>query len=623
MLELSKIDSIWLLFCSCLLLIMQAGFLCLESGLIRPKNAINVVMKNLADLCISFLFFGLIGFGLMFNSPHGVVGEFMPVFSQYESSVYIFFIFQAMFCATTATIVSGAAAERMSFAGYMVITIVVASFIYPLIGGWIWGASLYPNASNGWLANLGFYDFAGATVVHSVGGWVALAVIIFIGPRLGRYSDASQRFEGSSITLACLGALLIWVGWLGFNGGSLLSFNDAVPKVVLNTIIGGVGGMTSGLVASYILHRKALAIFMINGCLIGLISVTGAANLMYPTQALMLGLIAGLLPQGVNKLLNYFEIDDAIGAVPVHLAGGIFGTIVVALFIELTPDQSRVDALLIQLLGITAVGFTAFFLAFATLFLVNKFIKMRVSEQDEQLGLNTAEHNVLVAHQDLMNQMSENLASGDLNKTIEVNPFSDSYPIASFYNQVVDKFESIQHEKQNALNKAVYESRHDAMTGLLNRMAITNILKQEQDKLLNSGYVNYIALVDIDYFKNINDSHGHDIGDKAIKHIAMILKTHLRSIDIVSRYGGEEFCILIPNVDLHYARNSMESLRKSVENMPLKVGKLHIKMTVCIGLACMAASDRYKDVIKLADIALYQGKSQGRNMMVVYDASLK
>ena len=554
----------------------------------------------------------------MFFSSNGYVGSFAPIFDSYGFPVYVFFIFQAMFCATATTIISGAVAERMSFLGYLLLTVVVVSVIYPLIGGWVWGASLTSDSASGWLASLGFYDFAGATVVHSVGGWVALAAIIFIGPRLGKFGKHEEEFSSSSVTMACLGALFIWIGWLGFNGGSLLKFDQSIPKILLVTIFGGVGGICSGMLLSYYLYKKPLAIFMINGGLIGLIAITGAANLLEPGTALILGMFAGLLPHFVTKLLNHFEIDDAIGAVPVHLSGGIFGTIVTGFFVVLGPEQTRVHAILIQALGALAVAVSVLLISFASLFVLNKITPLRVSKEAELSGLNAAEHSEKIVHEDLLKQMANRLSNGEHVRKIKVNPYSESYNVANYYNQVVDKFQQVQATQAEALIVAEYHAQHDSLTGLLNRHSLNRILEQEHARTNRYGLDNCIAIIDIDYFKPVNDKYGHDVGDQAIKHIANTIHTNMRQTDYVARYGGEEFCIVLTQTNMQLAIEILNKLRVLVSNTAFVTDTIDISMTISTGVASLVPSQTPVTSLKNADRALYQAKADGRNKVVSF-----
>ncbi|MBF0170607.1 MAG: ammonium transporter, partial [Nitrospinae bacterium] len=245
-------DILWVLVCGFLVLLMQAGFTCLESGMVRAKNSVNVAIKNLVDFCISATLYCLVGFGLMFGASWaGIVGtdHFFLVGVDTHWGL-TFFFFQAVFCGASTTIVSGAVAERMSFFGYCLTTVLISGLIYPLVGHWAW-AGLPTGELVGWLGRQGFIDFAGSSVVHSVGGWVALAATIIIGPRLGRFGDHPRAIEGHSLPMATLGAFLLWFGWFGFNGGSTLGLTDHIPSIVVNTTLAGASGGIAGMLASW------------------------------------------------------------------------------------------------------------------------------------------------------------------------------------------------------------------------------------------------------------------------------------------------------------------------------------------------------------------------------------
>ena len=246
-------DIVWVIVSTILVFVMQAGFLCLESGLVRSKNSINVAAKNISDFIVSSSLYWLFGFGLMFgDSQWGLFGWSDFAFAEpADTKLIAIFLFQMMFCGTAATLVSGAVAERMSFMGYMVVTVTIALFIYPFVGHWAW-AGIITGEPIGWLEKIGFVDFAGSTVVHSVGGWVALAAVLVIGPRIGRFTGSASAIPGSSIPTAILGCLLIWLGWFGFNGGSTLAWNNSVPLILLNTCLAALAG---GVVATMLKLR--------------------------------------------------------------------------------------------------------------------------------------------------------------------------------------------------------------------------------------------------------------------------------------------------------------------------------------------------------------------------------
>jgi Amt family ammonium transporter len=392
-------DFLWIILCCALVFLMQAGFLCLESGLTRRKNSINVAIKNLADFCLTTLVYWVIGFGLMFGATwNGWFGTSFILldFSESDKLFGVFFLFQVMFCGAAVTIMSGAIAERMKFSSYLIATFVVSAIVYPLFGHWAW-AGLNEGAANGWLNGMGFVDFAGSTVVHSVGGWVSLAVLLIIGSRRGRFpkNGKPQKIPGSNLPVATLGAVFLFIGWLGFNGGSTLALNDQVSPVLINTVIAGsTGALAAGLLGYAVQKRLNVTQFM-NGALAGLVAITANAFAVTTPVAALIGLVGGMVAIGTEELLEFFRIDDAVGAIPVHLGAGIWGTLAVGLYGDLDilgTGLTRIEQIGVQLLGIVVCCVWTFGITYCSLKLVNRFHPLRVSAEHEDIGLNLTEH---------------------------------------------------------------------------------------------------------------------------------------------------------------------------------------------------------------------------------------
>lgn len=412
---METIDILWVTFCAGLVFMMQVGFLCLETGFTRSKNNVNVAVKNLTDFCVSSLVFWAIGFGLMFGASNdGWVGasDFFVDHSGGEWSYATFFIFQLMFCGAAVTIISGAIAERMKLSSYVIMTVLVSGLIYPIGGHWSW-ATLFGGDTNGFLADMGFYDFAGSTVVHSVGGWASLAVLLIIGPRLGRFDKGHDigGFMPSNMPLAGVGTLFLFIGWLGFNGGSTLAWNGQVGLILVNTILAAAtGAVSAGVLAFGVTNRLDAGQFM-NGCLGGLVAVTAGANLFTSPLAILVGFIGGMVVVAVEELLEYFRIDDAVGAIPVHLGAGIWGTLAVGLYGDLDlmgTGLSRIDQIGVQLLGIAVYAVWAFGATYLVLRMVNEAHKLRVTREEEIVGLNISEHGLVTEeHAPLTDVMSE------------------------------------------------------------------------------------------------------------------------------------------------------------------------------------------------------------------------
>src|SRR4051812_26379792 len=439
---------------------MQAGFACLESGLVRAKNSINVVIKNLVDFLIAAFSFWLVGFGLMFGASwNGVVGTSNFLLDATGSAWFqTFFFFQMMFCGTATTIVSGAVAERMKFVGYFVCAAILSTLIYPLVGHWIW-AGVDLGRHSGWLAALGFIDFAGSTVVHSVGGWISLAAILVLGPRTGRFKPEPKEIEGHNLPIAVLGVFLLWVGWFGFNAGSTLKLNGDIPRILINTVLAPVAGGLAALMVTWVRDRKPKVDLIMNGVLAGLVGITAPCNVVGPAGALFIGAVSGVLLFVGIRVLEALKIDDAVSAVPVHLVGGIWGTLAVALVGQ--PERWNTghtlwEQLLVQALGVTTVGLFTFCGGIALLWAVNRVIPLRVSEEDEQIGLNVAEHGANTAVLRLLMEMDRQRAAGDFSSPVHVDAETEAGQIAMLYNRVLERVRSETKRREKAVKEIRY-----------------------------------------------------------------------------------------------------------------------------------------------------------------------
>jgi Amt family ammonium transporter len=394
-----NINTVWIIAAAALVFFMQAGFCMLETGMARAKNSINVTMKNFMDFGFATLAYLFIGFAVMFgNSHNGWFGTGPFWLSQYDSSspVWAFWIFQAVFAGTATTIVSGAMAERTKFMGYVVFSIFFSALIYPLVGHWGWGGAAEGmaegfGAGKGWLAAMGFSDFAGSTIVHAAGGASALAGIIVLGPRIGRFAaDGSPRLiPPHNIPLAAVGAFTLWFGWFGFNAGSTLVGDVSIGRIAANTTIAGAAGSIFAMFSSWKVEGRPDAMVAMNGALAGLVSITACCFCVTPASAAALGAIAGLITTYGGILLEKLKLDDVVGAVPVHLFAGIWGTLCVAIFNENGFDAK---ALATQAIGtFSVVG--ACFVATFTLFKICAAMGiLRATEREEEDGLDFAEH---------------------------------------------------------------------------------------------------------------------------------------------------------------------------------------------------------------------------------------
>ncbi len=397
------IDDLWVTIAAAMVFMMQAGFMAFEVGLARPHHAPAVALKNIVDWAAASFAFFLVGFAFMFGSGNAFIGwdlfalDGLPVAIDSTVSGPTFFIFQLAFAGTAITIVSGSLVERTTFLSYAIASVVIGVVIYPIFGRWAWG-SLYDAGSEGWLEALGFRDFAGSTVVHSVGAWVALVGVIIVGPRLGRFDldGTSRPFPPQNLGLTVLGTLILWFGWWGFNGGSALAFDQNVPRIILVTNLAGVAALLSSGIHAYA-TKASSSVFstVIGGALTGLVAVTASADVVDPLGAISIGLIAGLLHNVAAESLERLVIDDALGAIPVHGVGGMWGTLAVGIFI---PDpildelgRSRLDQLSAQALGVLVCLVWTMGIAYVLFKTLERTIGLRVSPTRELVGLEVFE----------------------------------------------------------------------------------------------------------------------------------------------------------------------------------------------------------------------------------------
>ncbi len=459
MMDKSLVDIFWVLICAGLVFLMQAGFTCLESGLTRSKNSINVAIKNITDFGISTILFWSFGFALMFGtSVSGWIGSTEFLLSLDESPwTNAFILFEIMFCATAVTIVSGATAERLRFRSYIIISIILAGLIYPIFGHWVW-SGIQTGISSGWLGMMGFVDFAGSTVVHSVGGWVALAALLVIGPREGRFPlvGTHMKIHGSNLPLSVLGVLLLWIGWFGFNGGSTLALNDQVSGIITNTFLAGASGAMVTLTIGWILRKQADAELVIFGSIAGLVAITASAHAVSTVSSLTIGGIGGAVMLGVDYFLEYLHIDDAVGAIPVHLGAGIWGTLAVAIFGKpelLNTGLNIWKQLLIQAIGVGVCFIWTFGTSYAFFLLINRFFPLRVTPEDEYIGLNVSEHGATTELLDMFRTMDSQARTGDMSLRVPVEPFTEIGQIAQHYNWVMDALEKESAKTENSLKE--------------------------------------------------------------------------------------------------------------------------------------------------------------------------
>ena len=389
-----RANNTWMLVATFLVFIMHLGFATLETGLTRSKNTVNILFKNTGVLAIGLLTYAICGFNLMYPGEFTVGGFFgfsgwgiSPpegydplTYADGNYTYWTDFLFQGMFAATCATIVSGAVAERIKLSSFLIFSAIFVGFVYPVLGSWKWGS--------GWLEDKGFYDFAGSTLVHSVGGWAALAGVIVLGPRIGKYVNGSVKpIMGHNLPLVAIGVFLLWFGWFGFNGGSVLSAEpEAVSYVFVTTSLSAAAGVLSAILLSWVIQRKPDLTMALNGSLAGLVGVTAGADVVGILDSVFIGLISGVIVVVGVSFFDRLKLDDPVGALSVHLLCGIWGTLAVGIF---SPETAGLG---IQLIGVAAYGAVSFVAAFLIFLLLKVTIGIRVSEEEELSGLDIGEH---------------------------------------------------------------------------------------------------------------------------------------------------------------------------------------------------------------------------------------
>ena len=402
--SIKPINVVWTLVAAFLVFFMQAGFAMVETGFTRAKNAGNIIMKNLMDFSVGSIAFFVIGYGIMFGADSlGLFGTDKFFLSSGSPAnpdgmwQFAFWLFQAVFAATAATIISGAMAERTKFVSYLIYSLIITAIIYPISGHWIWGG--------GWLSSMGFVDFAGSTVVHSVGGWAAMMGAILLGPRIGKYtaSGKPKAIPGHNIPLAALGVFILWFGWFGFNPGSTTAGDNlSIAFIAVNTNLAAAAGAIAAMVTIWIKSGKPDVSMSLNGALAGLVAITAGCASVSPMSSIIIGLIAGIIVVLSVEFFDFvLKIDDPVGAISVHRICGAVGTLLVGVFAEAQYAGAGINGLLygggFKLLGIQAIGVFSVFIWVAAasgliFFIIKKTIGLRVTREEELRGLDIDEH---------------------------------------------------------------------------------------------------------------------------------------------------------------------------------------------------------------------------------------
>ncbi|GAB4512702.1 MAG: hypothetical protein Tsb0019_09600 [Roseibium sp.] len=745
-------DMVWVLFAAGLVLLMQVGFMLLEAGLVRSKNSINVAQKNLLDLAVSVLIFAIFGFSLAFGAGGswfaGLDWRLIGL-SGLDPWGLTVFAFQVMFCGTAATIISGAVAERMRLSAYIWCSVLTAGLIYPVYAHWAWGSALYADAT-AFLADAGFVDFAGSTVVHGTGAWIALAACAILGARNGRFGPDGQAFriQGHSSVLATSGALILFVGWLGFNGGSTLAASWDVPMILANTVLAAAAGTGAGYVLGRQKDKVILPENSISGLLGGLVAVTAGCHVLTPPGALAIGGIGGAVAiLGAVFLERKLKIDDPVGAISVHGFAGVAGTIGLALLapVEQLPLGARLPQLLVQLAGVAACFAWCFGTGWVLLSLLNRWQPLRLDSASEDLGLNEAEHGTRLGIGHVEDALDRLIAGkADLSMRLDVSKGDDSERLTRLFNALMDTVQSEEQahnraadarrtreeaERLSALANATFDAivisvdgrildgnrtfeeligynigelemrglyefvdnelagtleehlvkaekeprevtlinrtgdrvpveirtrvisyrgiptrvsalvdlrerkkaeaqilhlaQHDPLTDLPNRAVFNAELRQAIGRCQGNGQLAALLLIDLDRFKDINDLHGHPVGDTVIRVTAERLRHASRHGDTVSRLGGDEFAVIQNGIQFTNQAEDMAHRLVQTLSEPIDCGQgLVLRPGASIGIALLSGGDAEDQAISNADIALYNAKNRGRHTYCLFQTGM-
>lgn len=607
MYNLTNIDLLWILISSFLVFLMQFGFALIETGTVRTKNTINVAMKNLIDTVFGIIFFWLIGFGIMFGiDSSGIIGTSNYLIDGKDLELNALFFFQAMFAATAITIVSGAVAERIKFNGYIVVSIIVSAIIYPLYGHWAWN-------ENGWLAQLGFVDFAGSTVVHSIGAWVGLAGTIILGPRIGKFKNGEiKHFAPSNHNFIVFGVFILLFSWFGFNAGSLFKFNFETTSILLNTLIAAVfGGLGAWIITLFYKEKVAVEVFSF-GILAGLVGITAGCYELTLIQSAIVGFISSILMYYTDQFISKkLKIDDPLSVISIHGVAGVWGTLAVGIFAKIPEGLTRFEFINVQAIGVISAFIFAFSSGLILFFILSKLNLLRVRKKHEVIGLNVSEHNAKLPWVDTIESITNIMKTGNLDKKVYVERDTEVGIVAKFFNHLLGQLR-VKNEKLTNSNENLRKKAYtDALTGILNRRGLFEYIKT---KVLEYKYA--IVIIDIDKFKFVNDTHGHDVGDEVLKHLSNLLSKNIRKNDICARWGGEEFVLIIKTLKIEDVQNIAEKLRKDIEKEKFPVIG---KVTASFGVSNFKNNKQtFEDVFKNADNALYKAKENGRNRVFVY-----
>ena len=603
------LSTAWIIVCAVLVLLMQPGFACLEAGLVRRRHASGVALKNLADLCVSCLVFVALGSQLMFGSTMGgFVGRPSLTAELIAPEQFLYF---AALGAVAATIVSGAIAERVNLAAYLVITILVAG----LVGHWAW-------SEGGWLANRAFSDIAGSTVIHSVAGWTAFGAVLAVGPRLGAIERGKRVAQHANPSMAVMGVLVLWVGWLGLHGGSGLRFDDSVASAVLATLLAGAaGGTTAILVSLRLPTSEARVTYLVGGVIAGLVSVSGAVTLLTMRSAIVVAAVGGLIYVVGSRVLERLGIDDAVGAIPAHLFAGIWGTLAVALpapFGGVAPGTDILPALATQAVGAAAVGLIALPLGFIVTKLVSRVSAVAVVHETGGMPvkIEMPKQSMSEDWNKLAHALDQSASPRNSIRPLQVEVSGETEVFAKLYNQVALWLRASKDEMEH-LRSA---TGRDPLTGLYNRATFLDYLEKALATCKRTEEHGAVLFIDMDGFKPVNDHWGHSAGDRVLREVAIRMRDCLRESDVIARVGGDEFCIL---VELLHETSYAEIVAKkilAIFDEAFVIDSLELMLGASIGIASFSPdhNESAGSIIKSADQAMYQAKAKGKGQYCVF-----
>ena len=615
-------DYLWVLISAMIVFLMQPGFMALETGLTRAKNSINVAIKNMSDFIFSIAAFWFIGFGLMFGHSFNGIFGMSDFFVNFEADTWkaAFFVFQAVFVGTAATIDSGAVAERAKFSTYLLMSFITSSLIYPIFGHWAWGNYFYED-SVGWLQSLGFLDFAGSTVVHSIGAWVALAGVIIVGPRRGRFGEDGKaiKIRGHNLVFAYFGVFILFFAWFGFNAGSTLKATTQIANILANTIISASFGGITALFVSWTFSENKLPEpeSIINGILGGLVGITAGCYYLSEFGSLIVGVISGLIVYFGTIWLEKLKLDDAVGAIPVHGFNGIWGTLATGIFIKekflIEFGMTRFQQIGVQILGILVAFVWAFVISYFIMKVINRISPMRVSAAHEEIGLNIAEHGASSSLLELSNSVRKIIETRNFKSAekIEVEYGTEIGELTNYFNSMIDDLRIKEEAAEEALNNLNQLAMTDGLTQILNRKHISEMLDKEISRSLRYEKAMSILLFDIDFFKRVNDKFGHTMGDEVLVTISKAVSEMIRESDYFGRYGGEEFLLIMPETELANAYILASRIREKIESLSWPFDESY-KITISGGVVENFGEDMTR-MINRADSLLYYAKDSGRN----------